>query len=82
MSSTVESLDTEIRDLNIQLAGKQMERAMAIGNRILAEDFKQLMYALIEERKAIAMVKAEKAGECFFVAAGEADAIAIEARGA
>lgn len=81
MSEQIKTLDEQILELEIQLAGKRMERAMATGKRVLAEEFKQLMYALIDQRKAAFVKKAEQAGGCFFAAAGEADAAAIKARG-
>lgn len=58
MTST-QKLVQEIRDLQIQLDGKRIELAMALGDRTSAEYWKREMYAAIECRKAAKQVEQE-----------------------
>ena len=63
----------ERRELAAKLAGKDIEIAMALGDRDSANRAMQEMNAQTEARKA-----ARQAG-CFFVERGEADAMEIAA---
>lgn len=60
MTST-QKLVQEIRDLQIQLDGKRIELAMALGDRASAEYWKRKMYAAIECRNAANQVEQEAA---------------------
>lgn len=81
MTADTRALDAEILHLKIRLAGRELERAMLLGQRDVAEGFRVQMYALIAERQDAELAKAEARGECYFMAAADQDAEAILARG-
>lgn len=75
--TTIPQLQDEVLALKAQLAGKCIVLAMASGDREGAQLHKDLMYAAIRERHALAMHHAEKAGGCFFDASGAADRVGL-----
>lgn len=72
-----QTLCDDIMGLKAQLAGKRLELAMLRGNRRNAQHHQSQMYAVIKARRAHQMQAAERAGECFFDAAGRADRVAM-----
>lgn len=82
MTADTRALDAEILHLKIRLAGRELERAMALGQRAVAEGFRVQMYDLITQRQDAELAKAEARGECFFAVAGDLDGQAIAETGA
>lgn len=69
-----QKLIDEIRELQTQAAGKQIELCMMLGDREGAERAKREMYALIEARQAAAYALHELNGEgCYFLDQAERD---------
>tara|TARA_B100001250_G_scaffold410687_1_gene437635 strand:- start:518 stop:769 length:252 start_codon:yes stop_codon:yes gene_type:complete len=69
-----QKLVDEIRDLQAQAAGKQVELCMLLGDREGAERAQREMYALIEARQAAAYAQHELNAEgCFFLDQAERD---------
>lgn len=69
-----QKLVDEIRDLQAQAAGKQIELCMLLGDREGAERAQGEMFALIEARQASAYSRAELNGEgCYFTEQAERD---------
>ena len=70
MTPTQKLVD-EIRDLQAQVAGKQVELCMLLGDREGAERAQREMYALIEARQAAA--HAIHGPGCYFIEQAERD---------
>lgn len=69
-----QKLVDEIRDLQAQAAGKQVELCMLLGDREGAERAQREMYALIEARQAAAYAQHQLNGEgCYFLEQAERD---------
>lgn len=76
-----QKLIDEIRDLQCQAAGKQIELCMLLGDREGAQRAQREMYALIEARQGAAYALAEvHGGSCFFHDQGGRDLPAVMAR--
>jgi hypothetical protein len=74
----IQKLVDEIRDLQAQAAGKQMELCMLLNDREGAEAARREMYALIEARQASAYAQHELSGQgCYFHAQAERDVPAV-----
>lgn len=73
MSNQLAQLIDERRELAAKLAGKEIEIAMALGDRDAAIRARKEMEAQISARIAA------RAHGCFFVAQGEADSVRVGA---
>lgn len=80
MTPDTKALDAEILHLRIRLAGRELERAMLLGQRDVAEGFRVQLGALIVERQDAELARAEEGNDCFFCIAAELDADAIAMR--
>lgn len=68
-----QQLVDDIRALDAQAAGKRLELAVLLGEREEAQRYMREMNAITEARRAAALSRAEEAGGCYFVAAGQID---------
>lgn len=76
-----QKLIDEIRDLQAQAAGKQIELCLLLDDREGAERARREMYALIEARQGAAYALAEvHGGSCFFHDQGGRDLPAMLVR--
>lgn len=69
-----QKLVDEIRDLQAQAAGKQIELCMLMGDKEGAQAAQREMFALVEARQASAYSRAELNGDgCYFTEQAERD---------
>jgi hypothetical protein len=74
MLTPAQKLIDEIRDLQAQAAGKQIELCMLLGDKEGAEAAQREMFALTEARQAAAYAHHELNGEgCYFLDQAERD---------
>lgn len=68
----------ETRAIEAQLYGKRLEMAMLNGMRESADHWRQCMEMVIRMRREAALELSGQRGECFFVAAGRYDGLALQ----
>lgn len=70
-----ERADDAIWKVDALLAARLMELAMKAGNRDKANMHRVAMEAAVNKRRALRIAVAERAGGCFFDAAGQVDQV-------
>ena len=73
----LQELKDEELGLVAQLAGKRMELAMAQGEKAVAHHYKNKMHEAIQAHRAFRIAVSEASGSCYFLAAAEADLVAM-----